>query len=51
MRLATGIAIGLLFGLIIGFAGISVFNEYTITKSVKANKKTSNTQMMASYAI
>ena len=49
MRLVTGIAIGLLFGLIIGFAGMSFFNELAVTKPGKADKTTSSTQTMASY--
>jgi hypothetical protein len=49
MRLAIGIAIGLLFGLTIGLAGMTFFNERAITELRKANKQASNTQTMASY--
>jgi hypothetical protein len=49
MRLAIGVAVGLLFGLIIGFASMTFFNERAITNPQKADTQTSNTQMMASY--
>jgi len=49
MRLAIGIAIGLLFGLTIGFAGMTFFNDRAITEVRKADKQSSNTQTMASY--
>jgi hypothetical protein len=49
MRLAIGIAIGLLFGLTIGFAGMTFFNDRAITEPRKVDKQSSNTQTMASY--
>jgi hypothetical protein len=49
MKLAIGIAIGLLFGLAIGFAGMALFYERAITELRKADKQTSNTEMAASY--